>query len=185
MRASRVSRSSQSSLEWINNPLFMIAPLQQGDEKKCSWYSVINCIRLNTPELAHKFTQEVADRIMEDYIMKHPRDAFRFLKDKWFDVKLVPLNFESAKIRMKKGSAVVCRRKYNKNWWNDILDWDWEANGSKPIDIDVGRSGHFFVLMAEGEKYRAWDSNTRMTYRVDLEYFYKEGVIWKEFFQIR
>jgi len=164
----------------------MIIPLQQWDEKDCSIIVVLNCVRLNTAEYLHKFTQDVADKLMKEYIMKHPRDAFRWLKEeKGYDLKLIPLNFEKAKIRMKHGSAIICRRKYNKNWWNDILDWDWEANGSKPIDIDVGRWGHFFCLMADGEKYRAWDSNTRMTYKVDLEFFYREGVIGKEFWQVR
>lgn len=162
----------------------MISPLQQKKEPDCSILSVLNCARLNTSEYVHKFTQDIAEKFMIEYIMKHPRDAVKFLKEKWYPLKLLPLNFEEAKIMMKKGRSVICRRKYNKNWWLDIAD-DWEANGTKPIDIDVGKWGHFFCLMQDGEKYRAWDSNTRVTYRVDLEHFYREGVIWKEFFQVR
>lgn len=85
--------------------------------------TVLNCIRLNTPEYLHKFTQDVANILMKEYIMKHPRDAVRWLKEeKGYDIKLLPLNFEGAKARMKKGSAIICRRKRNRNWWNDIMD---------------------------------------------------------------
>lgn len=160
-----------------------LVPLQQWDEKDCSMVVVLNCIRLNTPQYEHIFTQELVNKLMKEYINKHPRDAFKWLKEeKKYSIRYITTNFEWAKNMMKKGKAIICRRKYNKNWWNDILDWDWTANGSKPIDIDVWRGGHFFVLITDGDIYRAWDSNTRMTYKVDLEYFYRAWVIGKEFY---
>ncbi len=43
---------------------------------------------------------------MVSYVNKNPRDAFNFLKEKKYNIKLLPLNFEQALVRLKKGSAV-------------------------------------------------------------------------------
>jgi hypothetical protein len=39
---------------------------------------------------------------MKEYINKNPRDAFQFLKDKKYKIKLLPLNFEQAQVRIKR-----------------------------------------------------------------------------------
>lgn len=161
-----------------------IKPLQQWKEPDCSLLSVMNCVRLNTPELVHVFTQDLAEKLMSDYNRKTPRDAFWYLKNKWYPLKLVPHSYANAKNIMKKGRAVICRRKYNRNYWIDLKD-DWEANGSKPIDIDVGKGGHFFCIRQEWEKVYAYDSNFPKKYIIDWEFFHKEWVIGSTFYQVR
>jgi hypothetical protein len=116
------------------------------------------------------------DKLMPEYTQNSVLEAVKFMRTKGYEVKYLPIGYSQAKVLLGKGRAIICRRKYNKNWFLDVKD-DWEANGTAPIDIDVGRSGHFFVLKKEGEKYRAWDSNAPFTYMVDLEHYHREGVI--------
>lgn len=88
-------------LKSINHPPMEKHLLQFG-EKDCSLTSTMNCICLNNTELAKVFTQELVNELMPNYYNKHPRDAFQFLKDRGYDVKIMPLTFAQAKIRMKK-----------------------------------------------------------------------------------
>ena len=62
-------------------PTSMI-PLQQHKHKDCSLLAVMNCAKLNTPELEKKFHQSMAEPLMEEYNAKSPVEAFYFLKQK-------------------------------------------------------------------------------------------------------
>jgi hypothetical protein len=73
----------------------------------CSLLSTINCYCLNNGSDSRSFTQEVVNGYMKEYINKHPKDAFNFLKEKKYNIKYFPLNFAKAKIRLNKGSAVI------------------------------------------------------------------------------
>ena len=56
---------------------------------------------------------------MSEYINKNPRDAFNFLKAKKYNIKLLPLTFEQALVRLKKGSAVCIFMKGGRqNHWS-------------------------------------------------------------------
>lgn len=160
-----------------------IKPLQQGTEKDCSLLACINCYILNGGIDSNKFTQELVNKLMIEYTMKFPRDAFLWLKEKGYALRYMPASYKDAKNHLNKWRAIICRRKYNKNYWIDISD-DFEANGSKPIDIDVARGGHFFVIKKDWDVIRAWDSNTLMVYKINLDYFHREGVIGSNFYYI-
>ena len=96
-----------------------VTPLMQNTQPDCSLLSVINCYRLNKWNDARSFTQEVVNDLMQSYINKHPRDAFNFLKEKKYNIKLLPLTFEQALVRLKKGSAVcVFLKGGRQNHWS-------------------------------------------------------------------
>ena len=76
--------------------------LRQFENKDCSLASVANCYRLNLGIDSQKLTQEALNQYMAEYINKHPRDAYKFLKEKGYDIKLLPLTLEKAKIRLNK-----------------------------------------------------------------------------------
>ncbi len=152
-----------SKLLWfatINKPMNHI--LQFG-EKDCSLTSTINCIILNNPELAKVFTQELVNKLMPEYINKNPRDAYKFLKGKGYDIKLIPLDFEKAKIRMKKGSAVLL-----------FIKWETPA------------SSHWTCMKLVEWKYTLYDS-TRPDVVVipDIDTPYSQGVFTDSCFQVR
>ncbi len=132
-------------------------------EKDCSLTSFMNCVSLNNPELAKVFTQELVNNLMPDYINKNPRDAHRFLKDLWYDVKIIPLTFEKAKIRMKKGSAVLL-----------FIKWD------------TPRSSHWTCMRQEEWKYWLYDSTRPDRVEIpDIDTPYKNWVFTDNCFQAR
>ncbi len=161
-----------------------IKPLIQRGEPDCSLLSCLNAVRFNTPDIGKNIDQNTADKLMPLYTRNSVLEGVKFLREQWYDLKYLPVSYSGAKNLMKRGRAIICRRKYNKNWFYDVKD-DWEANGTAPIDIDVKRSWHFFVLKQEWEKYRAWDSNAPFTYLVDLEHYHREGVIGDTFYQVK
>jgi hypothetical protein len=77
--------------------------IQQGKNPDCSLCSTLNCAKLNNPDLDRAFTQDVAERLMAEYINKDPYSAFQWLKEvKKYNIKYIPLTFAEGKIRMKK-----------------------------------------------------------------------------------
>lgn len=152
-----------SKLLWfatINKPM---KHLQQGWEKDCSLSSVVNCYILNNGVDSKKINQEVLNWWMVEYINKHPKDAFNFLKGKWYNIKLLPLNFNWAKVRLSKWSAVVF-----------YIKWD------SPL------TSHWTCMKQVDGKYLIYDSTRPDVVEItDIDTPYKNWVFTDKCFQIR
>lgn len=153
--AIRVAKAPANALWFMRPKPIDMKPLQQNEEPDCSLVSTINCYRLNQWNDARSFTQEVVNEMMKSYINKHPRDAFQFLKDKKYNIKLLPLNFEQALVRIKRWSAICIFIKSKPNHWS-CIKWNllYDSNFPEPKEFDLVKA-------------------------------YNEWKIWKEFFQVK
>lgn len=156
--------------------------LRQHWNPDCSLAATMNCAKLNNPHLDRLFTQELLDKFMPDYENKTCRAAFKFLKEKGYEIKFMPLTFEKAKIMMKKWRAVVGWLQYTQGWVLDMAD-DRVVNGSK--DTSIMTRWHAFALKMVWDKYFLYDSNFDKPYEIDIDKMVNDKIVWKSFYQIR
>lgn len=117
--AIRIHKAPANYLWCMRPKPIEVTPLMQNTQQDCSLLSVINCYRLNQWNDARSFTQEVVNELMKEYINKNPRDAFQFFKNKKYKIKLLPLNFEQAQVRIKRWSAVcIFMKGGSQNHWS-------------------------------------------------------------------
>lgn len=182
--AIRLAKAPANSAGFMRpKPKPMTQIITQWSHPDCSLASVLNCYILNSWVNANKINQTVANGYFEEYISKHPKDAFYFLKDKGYNIKYIPKSIAEARIALKKGRALICRRKYMYRWWHDLED-DWNVNETQEIQVDNTR-GHFFCLKEINWVVWAYDSNYPKPYKCEWERFVKAWVISKTLYQIR
>lgn len=146
-------------LKTLNHPVIE-KHLLQGSNPDCSLSATVNCYNLNKwPTI----NQEQLNDMMTEYVNKNPRDAYYFLKEKGYDIKIIPLTFEKAKIRLNKWSAVVL-----------FIKWDWPRNS------------HWTCCKQIDGKYWIYDSTRPDRYELtDIDTPYKQWVFTDTCFQVR
>lgn len=157
--AIRVHKAPSNAVGFMRPKPIDVKPLQQMGNPDCSLLSTINCYRLNQWSDSRSFTQEIVNWYMVEYMNKNPMDAYRYLKDKWYNIKIIHLTFEKALIRLKRWSAVCIFLKWGKNHWTCI----------KQID----------------SKYYIFDSNLPDKKEFDIIKIHNEWKITWECFQVK
>lgn len=159
--------------------------LRQFKEPDCSLLSAINCGLINWGLNSARYTQDYCNRLMTEYIAKHPSNAVEFLNERGEKLKIVPIGIREARILLKARKAIVVFLHYTKEWWFELAD-DMIQTWRPKQTID-SKKPHYFCLKGEKNgKVFVYDSNLPKPYEIETwERFVQEGVIGKTFYVIK